>query len=476
MLNSCNSFLNVDTLGKSTIGGFFSDPDGLRSAGVGLHYLLLDFADDEYMIYGELAGDLMNVNRVNAGLAVTKIFDFDNLIEDSTGYPGTIWKSAYELCTNANNILHYGKALLEKYPDYKDEINKHFGYAYFTRAYAHFCLCNIFAQSYSYTPDASHLGVVIIDYIPGFNSVLKRSTVAQCYDKIILDLNEAIKCFAGTDCADPNYISGMACEALLARVYLYKKDYAKAAEYASKVMTERPLTSRDKYIDMFRKAQDVCGSESILRMNSYNSTSTLGNKCNPTKSTSELVPCDEFCNLMSSRDIRKELYTYYSEIADGPEYQGLVAKACCKYIPFKDGVQDEMNRRCDPFILRSSEMYLIHAEAICNIPGADLNSAADDIRTLRARALGCKKEEISLNWKNAEELDKIVQEERSIELFLEGHRFYDLKRRGESIIRPKSSTSMLKRLDYPHYKFALPINQIEMEANTHMVQNEGYIN
>lgn len=474
-LCGCSSFLNVDTLGKSTIKGFFSDEDGMRSAGIGLHSIILDFMDDEYTIYGELAGDKMNLKRVNANESVIKIFDFDNLAEDVTGYPANIWKSAYEICTNANNILYYGNALIEKRPESKSLVEKHFAYAYFARAYAHFCLVNIYAQPYRYTPDASHPGVVIIDYIPGFDSRLERTSVAKCYSKIIEDLKTAIDLFGDISCPDPNYINGLACEALLARVYLYMGKYQEAADCASKVIAEKGvLTPRDKYVNMFRKAQEVAGEEAILRLNSFNTTSTLGNKCDPTRSNNELEPTDGFFNSFESNDIRKELYTYYAEVADGEEFEGLVANTCCKYIPFKDGVADEMTRRCDPVLLRTSEMYLIRAEALCHIPGADLEVAENDVKAIRARALGRKVEDIKLYYTGAEGLERIVMDERVKELYLEGHRFFDLKRRGENIVREKGTTSTLKLLAYPDYRFALPINQTELEANVYMIQNEGY--
>lgn len=474
ILSSCTSFLNVDTLGKSTIKGFFTDVDGLRSAGVGLHYLLLDFVDDEYIVNGEVPGDKINVNRVAANLPIINIFDFTSLPEDAGAYPTTSWKSAYEICTNANNILVYGKDLLTKYPDSADIINKHFAYAYFARAYAHFCLLNIFAQPYSYTPDASHLGVVYIDYIAGFESEIKRNSVAYCYDKIISDLLEARRLFGDNSCPDPNYINGLACEALLARVYLYKNDYQKAEEYASKVIAQRSLTPRDKYINMFRKAQEEQGSEAILRLNAYNTTSTIGNMCAPTRSDRKLVPTAEFCASISNQDIRKELYTYHWEASDEQEYQGLITSACCKYLAFKDGVQDELNRRSDPFVLRVSEMHLIRAEALCHIQGADLSVAENDLKLIKARALGCNVSDITILYSSPSELDALVQEERAIELHLEGHRFYDLKRRGQNVIRPASTSSLTKRLDYPSYKFVLPINQTEMESNMYMQQNEGY--
>ena len=43
VFSSCSGFLNVDNLGKSTIESFFSDIDGMKAAGVGLHKTILDF-------------------------------------------------------------------------------------------------------------------------------------------------------------------------------------------------------------------------------------------------------------------------------------------------------------------------------------------------------------------------------------------------------------------------------------------------
>ena len=131
------------------------------------------------------------------------------------------------------------------------------------------------------------------------------------------------------------------------------------------------------------------------------------------------------------------------------------------------------NRRCDPAILRVSEMYLIHAEALC-LGSSDTKGAADDIKALRARALGKPASEVSLVYTGTDGLDRLIQEERSRELCFEGHRFFDLKRRGEDLVRPSTTTSTLRRLNYPDYRYVLPISQMEMQANDSMTQNENY--
>ena len=106
--------------------------------------------------------------------------------------------------------------------------------------------------------------------------------------------------------------------------------------------------------------------------------------------------------------------------------------------------------------------------------GGDLSLAADDLKTIMARALGKDKSQIGINASSAEALDRLIQEEKSRELYMEGHRFFDIKRRQEDLVRPQGTTSLLRTLKYPDYRFVLPIDQVEMESNLYMIQNEGY--
>jgi hypothetical protein len=238
---SCTSFLDVEQLGKNTIEGFFSAPDGLKSAGLGLHRLLLDFYDANYIKMGELQGDKVDALRTNTNEAMLLVYDFESEEAHDAGYPYSVWNKGYEVLTNANEILLYAPKLLQKYPAEKELVNKEMAYAYFARATMIFNLCNVYAQPYDFTADASHLGVVPINYIPGFNDALARKSMKECYSQILSDLQKALELFGNDNIEDVHYFSGLACEAMLARVHLYMKDYSKAAEYSKTVMGKVPL-------------------------------------------------------------------------------------------------------------------------------------------------------------------------------------------------------------------------------------------
>lgn len=476
LLSSCESFLEVPTVGKSTIETFFAEMDGLRAACRGVHRTLLDFYDDDFVRYPEIMGDMVSVVRLNANEQLTRLYDYQSEQGDDAGYPRSIWRNGYNVITNANNILYYGEPLYESYPHNKAEIDMIFAQAIFARALVTFNLCQVYGQSYIYTSDASHLGVPVVTWVPGFDDVIARSTVAQVYTQVLKDLDEAIALFAESKQPESVYFaSALACKALKARVYLHKGDWANAAAMAEEVMGEVKLTPRDKYVDMFRNAASVVGDETIFRLNFYDTSSSMNSLCDPSRSNYKVEPAKKLIDLFEQGDVRAQLLTYIPESVESETMTRPSYNAFCKYCAYKS-ITDERNRRTDLFVLRGSEMYLIHAEALCCRTNPDLVGAANDIKALQARAMGKKVEEITLTYKDADELLKIIEDERVRELNMEGHRLFDITRLGHDLVRGESSSSTMKSLSWPDYRFALPICQMEMDTNEAMVQNDGYVN
>ena len=472
LLSSCEGFLTVPTIGKSTIETFFAELDGLRAAGRGLHRTLAEFYDGEFVRYPEVMGDMVDVIRLNANEQTLRIYDYLSVPADDAGFPRNVWRNGFDVISNANNILYYGKPLYESFPHNKAEIDMIFAQALFARALVTFNLCQVYGHSYIYTPDASHLGVPVVTWVPGFEDIIARSTVAQTYKQVLDDLDEAIEMFATSQTPESvYYASALACKALKARVYLHKGDWENAAAMAEEVMGQITLTPREKYVDMFRNAAAVVGDETILRLNFYDVTSSMNAFCDPSR-TIKAEPAKKLIKLFEDGDIRKELLTYIPESTETsmtqPSYN-----AFCKHCAYKS-ITDERNRRTDLFVLRGSEMYLIHAEALCRKQNPDLATAAADIKALQARATGKDASQITLNYQDAEELLQIIEWERVRELNMEGHRLFDITRLGHDLERGETSTSDVKNITWPDYRFALPICQTEMDTNEAMDQNDGY--
>lgn len=471
-LSSCEGFLEVPTIGKSTIETFFAEMDGLRAANRGLHRTLAEFYDGEYVRYPEIMGDMVDVVRMNANEQTLRIYDYLSVPADDAGFPRNVWRNGYDVISNANNILYYGEPLYDSNPHLKDEIDMIFAQALFIRALATFDLCQVYGHSYIYTPDASHLGVPVVTWVPGFDDVIARATVAQTYTQVLADLDSAITLFATSKTPESVYFaSPLACKALKARVYLHKGDWDNAAKMANEVMGQITLTPREKYVDMFRDAAKVVGEETIFRLNFYDVSSSMGSLCDPSRII-KVEPAKKLVDLFQDGDVRKQLLTYIPESVETEMTPGNY-NAFCKHCAYKS-ITDERNRRTDLFVLRGSEMYLIHAEALCRKSSPDLEGAAADIKALQARALGKKVEEITLTYKDAEELLQIIENERVRELNMEGHRLFDITRLGQDLERGATSTANVKSVSWPDYRFALPICQTEMDTNEAMKQNDGY--
>lgn len=471
-LSSCEGFLEVPTIGKSTIETFFAEMDGLRAANRGLHRTLAEFYDDEFVRYPEIMGDMVDVVRMNANEQTLRIYDYLSVPADDAGFPRNVWRKGYDVISNANNILYYGEPLYESNPHLKAEIDMIFAQATFIRALATFSLCQVYGHSYIYTPDASHLGVPVVTWVPGFEDIIARATVAQVYTQVLKDLDDAIVLFANSQAPESVYFaSALACKALKARVYLHKGDWNNAATMAKEVMDKISLTPHDKYVDMFRDAASVVGEETIFRLNFYDLTSSMNSLCDPSRII-KVEPAKKLVDLFAAGDVRKELLTYIPESVE-TEMNKPSYSAFCKYCGYKS-ITDERNRRTDLFVLRGSEMYLIHAEALCRKSSPDLAGAAADIKALQARAMGVDVDEITLTYNGADELLAIIEQERVKELNMEGHRLFDITRLGQDLVRGETSTANVKSVSWPDYRFALPICQTEMETNESMKQNDGY--
>lgn len=456
MFESC-SFLEVEERGKTDTDTFFAELDGLRTAKIGLYSCAYELFDSQILKYADVAGDNLQAVSVGTDAAMYYQYNFLSRPEQESSPVGYIWRKGYVVVTNANNILHYTPELKKKYPNDVEEITRIEGQALFLRALAHLEILLTYAQPYGYTKDASHIGIPIVTYVVGTNETLAREPVYKVYSQIVNDLENA-KELLGDSMKDSDYVSGPACDALLARVYLYMQNYQEAEKYASKLISQFKLTPYDDYLAMFTGQER--GRETILNLTGKYSTQRMRSFYD--FESPHYVPTDEFIECFSASDIRSHLL----KSPDG-------RKACMKYYDLKTDSPVERFYRIH--VLRLSEMYLIRAEARCE--QENLSGAAEDIKYLIARATNrepssIEESEIKTDSKSA--LLQVIKDERSRELCFEGHRFFDIARWGDDLVRAKSTNSSVKKLPYPDYRFVLPIPQVEMEANDAMIQNQGY--
>lgn len=161
------------------------------------------------------------------------IYDYSRNINSSvTEYA---WELGYRTIGNCNRVIEMGAELGANITDEEKVI---VGENYYLRALSYFLLVNEFAQPYSNNPTQNPGLPLKLTSDPN-DLPESRSTVAEIYDQVVKDLQEAITYMtlpSGMSPKNSCYATKEAAQALLARVYLYMENWDGAWDMANEVI------------------------------------------------------------------------------------------------------------------------------------------------------------------------------------------------------------------------------------------------
>ncbi|MBB3696976.1 RagB/SusD family nutrient uptake outer membrane protein [Flammeovirga yaeyamensis] len=327
------------------------------------------------------------------------------------------------------------------------------------RAYCYLNLIQMYAKNY--TTDPNGMGVILATApAEAEDEDLGRATTQEVYNQIVEDL-----LYAETHMGVSEYkgmLDQKGAQALLARTYSILNQWDKAKEYAEKAMKDMPLMTVEEMWGGFMLFSN--NPEAIFYLD-YTRTDnniylSLPSFYWPQYGYSSIRADENFINKFDDGDIRKSYFDFYEPIdADN-------------YLVVKFGHNEALGN-AHMIKIRASEMHLILAEAEAEL-GND-TAAQDAVYTIMQRANGGA----AKPTETGEELIKVILEERRRELFGEGFRWFDIKRRQETFVREGQHWSKwnISPSDADYYRFTFPIPQGEIDANTKISdehQNNGY--
>lgn len=381
------------------------------------------------VIFPDLAADNLS-HPIGATASEYREIANNNILPEN-GSVGGMWNIMYGGINVANNVIDKVPGIANMSEEEKD---KALGELYFIRALNHFNLLNYFgAIPIKITPT---VGVGSLD--------VPRDPVEKVYSQIINDLLFASENLASS--GNKVRTSKYAAKALLARVYLYKGEYAQAATLATEVIDNGGYTLLDNYADVFAADET---SESIFeiyfsqternRIAEYNFPTSLNGR-------GEVEPSADLLAAYETGDGR-----YTASIA----FAGTSAYAI-KY--------DDLSLGSDNVIvLRLADMYLIRAEAEANKTAPNVIAIQSDINKIRLRANLTPISETSVP-----QLLRIIEKERRLEFAFEGHRWFDLVRTGRAVAVLPNVNTVNQTL------FPIPSDEIQTNNDPGMTQNPGY--
>lgn len=439
---------------ESVLSGLFSGMTGSYIYnGSGSISLSMGLSADELVSYGN--GSITN-NQF-----------YTNNLTSLGGNSDYFWSAPYSLLYTCNTTIKglasAGASGLN--PAIKQQL---LGEAKFSRAFIYFYQVNLYGN----IPMP-----VTNDYAA--NNTIASSPVAAVYQQVIADLKDAQgllsdgKYLTGTGTATTDRVrpNKQAATALLARAYLYTKDWQNAEQQASAVINTPIYVLEPNLSQAFLKAtrEAIWQLQPSIPGANNNDTFSLVVTDNPLQSLKTMLPLSaSLVSAFEPGDARFTNWVGQFNVAASQAFPAATYYFANKYRANTLAGASTAPVTEYPVVLRLAEQYLIRAEA--RAQQNNISGAQADLNVVRARA-GLAATTASTQ----SDLLTAIAHERQVELFTEfGHRWFDLRRTNKIDEVMSTVTPQKGGGSWNTNKQLVPVPTSEILINPNITQNPGY--
>jgi hypothetical protein len=459
-LNSCKKYIDIPPpISQVVTTSVFNNNQNVIAAQLGVYTTMPNFCAYLKRTTGISSDELFTYST---DLASKRAYSNALLAADATSSTLTsLWSPVY---TN----IYSENAILEGLADNKSitsAVSKQtLGEAYFTRSYLYFNLINLYGD----VPL-----VTTTDYT--VNESLPRTSVGLVYQQIISDLISAkgllsTKYLDQTDTvitSDRVRPTSWAASALLSRVYLYTGvNYDKAEAEATVVINNTSLFSLPTDLNTVFKKTSVEAIWQIMPTNTAVSVSegqmfVITGTPSPSNTFGTSTISNSLLNAFEPNDKRQANWISTFSNATG----SYIFASKYKRGSNATGLTDEYS-----MVLRLAEQYLIRAEA--RAQQNNLGGAISDINVIRTRA-GLPS---LANTLTKDQVLEAVAQERRVELFTEGDRWFNLKRTQtiDAVMGAPGNATTTKGGTWNTNQKVYPLPPIDIQRDPNLLQNTGY--
>lgn len=409
--------------------------------------IIADYMADNANYYGPVAG-LSEINTFTA--------------TPSSSIISEMWRIHYDAIMGANMVVE--KVPLVQDPTFSAADRKMYvAEGKFMRSILYFQLLNLFSQPYQVDKGARP-GIPIVT--AAFNGTItypERGTVNAAHAQIEKDLLEAIPDLSATFPSDPALARGRATKgaafALLSRLYLYREQWDKAAQYADSVLKSPYYTLAGDY-----GFYDGNTMEDVFSIQNTDTDPPGGGfgwayYYRPTASTSASGACPFAPSLITAFSAEPNDKRFLAS-DEGNAANNEKRRFTLKFPnigTFKDNAP----------LIRVTEMYLNRAEALVSLNGVNQESIYL-MNALRRRA-GLAEWDIN-TFASTDACITAILNERRKELCFEGHRRMDILRRGLAL----RDNDPEKKAGAERVILPIPQREIDVSPALQGQQNPGY--
>ncbi len=390
------------------------------------------------------------------------------------------YRMYYRILANVNVLLEGLDAVPGATQAEKDSVK---GELLALRGFSHFMLVQLFGQRYdNSTPNNDQLGAPLMTFYS--DAPQPRATVEAMYTSINDDLDKSITLLTSSPARGiyRTHIDVSVAYGLKARVALTQQKWSVAAFNANKARTGYSLMSNAAYLDGFSDMKNpewMWGAhqlpEQLPTYGSFYAYMSANFNSVHTRSNPKLINSMLYNNLTTT-DVRRKLFC--DDINDYVNFPGVINAATGQPEPLQERrrlmqkkflVADPGVSAGDIPFMRAAEMYLVEAEALF-----------EDSRPLEAleviKALAINRDpSLDPSTIDVTDLGTYIDIQRRVELWGEGFRFLDLKRKNQELDRNGTGATvtlanyLTRSAGGIWWQFKIP--RRELQANPFITEN-----
>lgn len=430
VFSGCDKYLDVEPKGKQLLKTT-SDFDLWLNASI--------FTTEISSPYLEYMADNMDYLGVNTPqITLTDfVYTWAPQFTNDVAAPAYLWADHYQRISLYNTVLLGIDAAEGGTVSQKNSLK---GEALLGRAYSYFYLVNEYASPYDAETATTDLAVPFVTSDNVSQKAPPRATTAVIYQHIIDDINAAIPNLPDDNSGARFRGSKAAAYSVLARVYLYRREYAEALLYAELSLANTRATMIDYNIpSSFPGTQLVVSHPDAIYGKGYAAAG---------------IPLTlDFKGTFASNDARRSIFytNWASTVRGATAFYAAVVTPIFQLTNSGTTVQ---------------EMHLIAAE--CAARGTAPNSVATALNHLnevrRKRYTGTPVESRDFTSSSQDVVFNEVLAERRRELPFHSLRWFDMRRfdkenRMSTVTRTNAQNTVIARLEphSPRYTLQIPI-------------------
>ena len=437
---SCNKFIDREPISKPTEKTAFKEAKDLEGAVTGIYDELQskDQYSGRFLTLMEVRAD--NVTDDNAAALAGVNYEIEAFSETPANENfKASWLSLYQIILRANTIFEN----LDKVTMTDTQRTNIAGQAAFLRALAYFNLVRLWGN------------VPLITQVQTVEQARNnhRSPISDVYSLIVSDLQKAKQLPTRWADAERGRATAYAAQALLAKVYLYQKQYSAALTELTPLVTAINtgsviglVPSNETFPNNLKTSKDILFAVQYLK-------GGVGESVHQN-------------NRYRNQDSNSVIALPQSLFESGDNRKSLVAPTSNGNRPGKFNADRIGNETSADFpIIRCAEVMLMYAEVANELSSVPTQVALDALNAVRSNANIAAK--TLADYPTKEAFRSQVYLQRRLELALECDRWFDIVRTGQfSSIYPS----------VPAYRQLYPVPSVEIENVNNKTgwQNQGY--